>query len=372
MEESHSDINYAFAPHRSISSQMGDYHILSSLIEMKTDLSHEVRALNQRVSRIDEQISQICNILSPLSAIATNNASLGQKTEPMRSFTPIIIDNEPIVSRTSSISPEKNITTSAIPQIYDTPSFYTELNTKMTLFDPRKPLATNMELSESQLHHLLNEPGTTNSGLRQSLVIDVPNLSVPVSSSTLSRSSSSSVSGIPSSQGSRVSTSNKIAPAPNSPTSVSSSSSRHASNITFQPIINTRFNPGRSPKPKSRLHHGHTHGKYHGRTTEQSTVIDLGSPVETASKTQDLNLNLAANRSGAISKSSSSVFRRFVTASGNNERGTGAGISSSSTLLYPPTSEDERPASPYSSGNEDDDYRPLTGSSSKYYHQTPL
>ena len=34
---------------------------------MKHDLSNEVRALNQRMSHIDDQISQIYNFLSPLN-----------------------------------------------------------------------------------------------------------------------------------------------------------------------------------------------------------------------------------------------------------------------------------------------------------------
>ena len=71
LDESHSDINLAFAPRRSVSTHSPDQHLLASLIEMKKDLGGEVRALNTRMGKIDEQISQILRVLLP-STVVTN------------------------------------------------------------------------------------------------------------------------------------------------------------------------------------------------------------------------------------------------------------------------------------------------------------
>jgi hypothetical protein len=167
-------------------------------------------------------------------------------------------------------------------------------------------------------------------------------INIPPPPSVYNRSASSSIIslGLPTTP--RGSVSNKIVPAPSSP--------KQPPHTSFRPISNTRFNPGRSPKPKVRSHQ-HRSSTKHQQQSEKSTIIDLESST-------NQNESLLSS-----SKLGSDIFRRYTDQTG---------MSPSSTLLYPPTSDDEHPISPASSGNEDDDCRPLTSSSNKYHHQTPL
>ncbi|CAF4374971.1 unnamed protein product, partial [Adineta steineri] len=99
LDDSHSDINAAFGPRRSISSSpYSDHQLLSSLIEIKNDLSAEVRVLTRRMTHIDEQISQIFNILSPLHSSVVSNP------EPAISNITQSSSPQPLLSRISSQS----------------------------------------------------------------------------------------------------------------------------------------------------------------------------------------------------------------------------------------------------------------------------
>ncbi|UJR28850.1 hypothetical protein I4U23_010074 [Adineta vaga] len=370
LDESHSDINTSFGPHRSVSSQYVEHQLLSSLIEIKNDLSNEVRTLTKRMSHIDEQISQIFHFLSPLNTSVKNN------------FTPIVrpVPSSPPRKRSSpqamplsplatSLSPETNVTSVAISPLFETPSFYSDLTSKTMNFDANQSSQPTTEMqniprkSKTTSDHTLITPP-----LRHISDFDAGALSIPPPPSIYNRTTSSTIASLTASPASRGSISNKIAPAPITSSS-SSVSPKHTFSTAFQPISNTRLNPGRSPKPKTRLQHTRSSTRSQTKYPEKSTIIELESPtqIDVLNKTEPLLP--VSNKPISTSKSSSSVFRRLIAnTSGSTEKPT---MSSSSTLLYPPTSDDEHPMSPASSGNDDDDYRPLTSSSSKH-HQTPL
>jgi hypothetical protein len=378
MDESHSDINSAFGPHRSVSSQFGDHHLLSSLLEIKNDLSTEVRALTKRMSHIDQQISQIFNFLSPLNTSVTNNFSTDAITDQsplsripspplqMPASPPLAPPLSPLAP---AILPETNVSSVSISPLFEAPSFFSDLHSKVTLYDNSQPLSPGTDVYDLSRQSRTSEQIMTTPPLRQISRRDSGTLSIPPPPSIYNRSTSSSITSLGASTTSRSSISNKIAPAPVPSSPVSP---KHQLSSTFQPISNTRFNPGRSPKPKTRSHHGRISNKHQPKYPEKSTVLELESPVQqdTPSKNVPL-LPTPGKATPPTAKSSSNVFRRFITG-GNNTEKTGISSSSSSTLLYPRTSDDERPMSPASSGNEDDDYRPLTSASSKYHHQTPL
>lgn len=364
---------------------------------MKYDLGNEVRALNHRMSHIDDQISQIYNFLSPLNPSLTTTpatpapSNLDDEIRQTSLSAPAMISSPgsamsvlqaPISPLTTSISPDTNITSVSMSPLFETPSFYSDLGARTSIFDG--PPAMSI-IDERQEHRRLSR---TSDQLTSSIPTNLTNPyeNLPTSRSTVSSSSSSSSynrslslsSNTPIGGGGgaaaslsttpRNSVSNKIAPAPNPPSPTPSS--KHPLNTSFQPISNTRFNPGRSPKPKSRSHqHGRTSSVKYSQQQQQSTIVDLESSSQQSTPTRTAALPLTPGKPTTMSKSRSNVFRRFMTGNEPTERTL---ISSSSTLLYPPTSDDERPMSPVSSGNDDDDYRPLTSSTSKYHHQTPL
>jgi hypothetical protein len=260
---------------------------------------------------IDEQISQIYNFLSPFHSSINNNPSpISDTTKPSSLPPPLSLV---ITTTPSEINPTNNSPTVETPL----------LNKNIPFFD------SNQSLITSPARHSTDYESTV--------------ISIPPPPSVYNRSASSSIVSLGLSTPPRGSVSNKIVPAPNSPKQESTTSSR--------PISNTRFTPGRSPKPKARSHQNRSTSKQQ-QQSEKSTIIELESPTN---KTQSLQLS--------SSKSGSDIFRRYTDQTI---------ISSSSTLLYPPTSDDERPISPTSSGNEDDDCRPLTSSTSKHHHQTLL
>lgn len=366
MDESHSDINAAFGPVRSVSSPFGDHPLLSSLLEIKHDLSNEVRALTQRMTRIDEQISQIFNFLSPLNAPVANNNSqrISNTNQPTSIPTQSTSLLPPPSSNISTASPESKPTNHDIPQIFETPSFYSDTNPQLSSFDTNQPASPTADAHEERSLQSIADnsafPILQDSQFNDYRSIPYP---IPPPPSIYNRSASSSIISLGISTTPRSSASNKIMPAP---ISTSSSSPKHPLNTNFRPISNTRFNPGHSPKPKARSHQNRSHAK-HQEQTQKSTIIDLESVVQ--NDTTNKTVPLLSTLSAATTKSTSKGFRRFMHSSSSNaEKST----TSSSTLLYPPTSDDERPMSPTSSGNDDDDHRPLTSSSYKYHHQTLL
>lgn len=332
MDESYSDIGSAFMARRSVSSSYGDHQLLSSLIEIKNDLSTEVRALTHRMTHIDEQITQIFHFLSPLQSSVASNPSPVSQTPP------------PLPPPVSSSSTSKTATP---PTTGERLSSYSDINETVTLTDAS---LTDIHLSERQAPTILT-PSTHPASDNEATA-----LCIPPPPSVYNRSAHPPLVSLGVSTTPRGSVSNKIAPAP--------ASAQPASITAIRPISNTRFNPGRSPKPKTRSQQSRSYSKQQQQQpqAEKSTIIELESPSR-----QD-----EANRSVPLlsaTKSASNVFRRFMTGAGQPpEKNT----ASSSTLLYPPTSDDERPTSPASSGNDDDDYRPLTSSSNKYHYQTPL
>ena len=357
MEESHSDINAAFGPHRSVSAQFGDHQLLSSLLEIKNDLSTEVRALTKRMSHIDDQISQIFHFLSPINPSVTDippppieqRSSSSPPPPPPPSQIPS--PSAPLSPLAIAISPETNASSVSMSPLFEAPSFYSDLSSQMTLFDPTQPAPSTTE----------NEQMQTRSLTRQISGHDATGLSIPPASA-YNRSASSSIISLGTSTASRGSISNKIAPAPVSP--------KHPLSTTFQPISNTRYNPGRSPKPKTRSHHGRpSRNRNQQQSPEKSTIIELEPSEQQEVPSKSAPLLGTPIRTVSATRPSGSVFRRFMPGGNNTEKTT---MSSSSTLLYPPTSDDERPISPLSSGNEDDDYRPLTSLNKHHHHQTPL
>lgn len=357
LDESHSDINSAFGPHRSVSSQYTDQHLLTSLLEIKYDLGNEVRALNQRMTHIDEQISQIYNFLSPLNPSATAPSSLIESEPKSSAAQPLAVP---------PMAADPNIVSVSMSPLFETPSFYSDLGARASIFDG--PPAMSL-VDERHEHRRVSRSGEQMALPAATSVSNpyenLPTLSSSSSSLNYNRSLSSSISNAGISTTPRNSVSNRIAPAPAPPSPTLSA--KQPLNTSFQPISNTRFNPGRSPKPKSRSQHGRSASSKHSQ--QQSTIIDLESSSQQSTPTRTAALPPTPGKPTTMSKSRSSVFRRFMTGSEPTEK---SAISSSSTLLYPPTSDDERPMSPLSSGNDDDDYRPLTASTSKYHHQTPL
>ena len=317
LDESYSDIGTAFFPRRSVSSPYSDQQLLSSLIEIKNDLSTEVRALTHRMTHIDEQITQIFHFLSPLQSSTTTNPS-------------------PVSNTLPKLSPSTSKTRQG-------PSSYTDIEGAVAL--------TDVHFSERQAPTIFTQSAFSANDT------DATALCIPPPPSVYNRSAHPSVVSLGISTTPRGSVSNKIAPAPASP---SPDSSQQGSIATPRPISNTRFNPGRSPKPKTRSQQSRAQSKQ--QQGEKSTIIELESTAQQDEANKSVPLLSAT-------KSASSMFRRFMTGAGQAPEKSAA---SSSTLLYPPTSDEERPLSPPSSGNDDDDYRPLTSSSNRYHHQTLL
>ena len=314
LDESHSDINEAFGPRRSVSSPYIEHPVLASLLEIKNDLSAEVRALSNRMSHIDEQISQIFHFLSPAPSSTVHHPVATSTSAP------------PSPSASSSLLAPK-----------------TKTSTIIDIDSLSRPTATAKGITKAPSpRSVMDDDDST------ALCIAPP-------PSVYNRSSIVSL-GISTTP--RGSVSNKIAPAPQLP---SSASSKQPSSTTFRPISNTRYNPGHSPKPKIRSKQTRSAIKQR-QQSDSSTIIDLESDPQAEDKNRAVPLL-------STTRSSGQAFRRFMTGGTNPERN----IVSSSTLLYPPTSDDDHPMSPASSGNDDDDYRPLTSSSShKHHHHTPL
>ena len=325
-----------------------------------------MRALTKRMSHIDEQIGQIFRFLSPLNTMETDSFPPMERKPslppPLTSSPP-----RPISPLVGAISPEINIGSVSISPLFEAPSFFSDLNATSTLFDPSQSASSVVpDAHDLPRHSRTSEHSSATPPIRQISGHDSISLSIPHSSTAYNRSTSSSITSLGASTTSRSSVSNKIAPAP---TPSSPVSPKHPLGATFQPISNTRFNPGRSPKIKTRTHHNRMNSKSQRQYSEnKSTIIEMESPVQTDVSNKTVPLLATSTKPTTLStKSSGSVFRRFMTGGNNSER-----MTTSSTLLYPPTSDDEHPKSPVSSGNEDDDYRPLTSSSSKYHHHTPL
>lgn len=329
-----------------------------------------MRALTRRMSHIDEQISQIFHFLSPLNAPASNTFSPISKpapsTPPQSRSSPRATPMSPM---TAVLSPETNLTSLTMSPLFETPSFYSDLTSKSNVFDPNQAVTSPTDALNYPRLSRTSEQMSETPPLRQISGFDSGVLTVPPPPSVYNRSTASSFVSLSSSGTSRGSISNKIAPAPASASS--SLGSRQPLGTTFQPISNTRLNPGRSPKPKTRFHHTRPGSKTQSKYSDKPTVIELESPTQQEPAAKSAPLLQTTSRSLPSSRSSGgSVFRRLMTSSGGSSEKTP--MASSSTLLYPPTSDDEHAASAASSGNDDDDYRPLTSSSSKHHHQTPL
>ena len=280
------------------------------------------------MSHIDEQIGKIHRLLSPLQPSMTNNPSPVSTSEekpivPLRSPP----QRPPTLTLTSIATPsDVNPTSFKLSPVLETTSLHSV---------PNPTSDTKIDLYEPSVMPQTSDP--------ESIA-----LSIPPPPSVYNRSAGSSVLNLGLAAIPRASASNKIAPAASS-----SNSPRQTSHLTFRPVSNTRYNPGRSPKLRSRSSRNRSDLKAQS-SSDKSTVIELESPTE----------NKATPLLTASKPVSSNLFRRFLTNPDSIEK--------SSSLLYPPTSDDEHPISPPSSGNDDDDHRPLTSSSSKYHHQTLL
>ena len=298
-------------------------------MDIKNELGNEVRILTKRMSHIDEQIGKIHRLLSPLQSSPINHPS------------PLSTSDDKSIALAQPVRPPSlTLTTIATPSDGNPiPSRVSPLCEKPSTSSDLNPLSsTKSDIAD---------PSSSTSVTHQSSDSDSVGLSVPPPPSIYNRSENSSLFSLGLSTIPRASASNKIAPA-----SISSSP-RPAPNQTFRPVSNTRYNPGRSPKLKSRSSRNRSDSK-HQSSSEKSIIIDLESPTE----------NKATPLLPTSKPSNTNVFRRFLPNPDLSEN--------SSTLLYPRTSDDERPISPGSSGNDDDDHRPLTSSSSKHHHQTLL
>jgi len=306
---------------------------------------------------IDEQISQIYKLLSPLHSSITNNPSPVSSSGEQSLITVQPIPRPPSLSLTTIASPsDVNPNSLKISPVFETPSFYSDTNTTKPFFDMNPLPSTITDVHDVSLQSKTNDPLLSTSSTRQSSDSESATLSIPPPPSVYNRSGGSSVLSLGISTVPRGSVSNKIAPAS------SSVGPKQPLNTTFRPVSNTRYNPGRSPKPKARSYQNRSNIK-HQQQSEKSTIIELESPTQKDEANKDAPL---LPTSTSTTKSSGSIFRRFMTGGSHPEKST-----MSSTLLYPPTSDDEHPMSPISSSNDDDDYRPLTSSSSKHHH-TPL
>ncbi|CAF4122944.1 unnamed protein product, partial [Rotaria socialis] len=373
LEDSHSDINLSFTPYRSASTQFSDHQLLSSLLEIKHDLSTEVRTLTKRMSHIDEQIGQIFNFLSPLNtSSATNDLPKIPKiasSSPTLSYTPpkppSPTPTTSLLQLSGTVSHDTNTSSISTSPLFETPSFYSNVNANMSLFDDNRPLVETKDVHDLSRQSRTTERSMATSPIHQ-ISYDATTLPIPSSTSVYNRSASSSIVSLGASTTSRSSISNKIAPAPAPPSPVNP---KHPLSTKFQPISNTRYNPGRSPKPKIRSHHSRSSSKH--QQPEKSTIIELESLTQEDLSNKNAPLLATSKKPPTpTTKASSNVFRRFLPSGSSTEKA--SMLSSPSTLLYPPTSDDEHPMSPASSGNDDDDYRLLASASSKYDHQTSL
>lgn len=341
-------------------------------MEIKNDLGTEVRALTKRMAHIDEQISQIFKYLSPTNISVADNLPASPKIDsPGLLNIPASSTTVPLLPSSPTMSPETNVSSISMSPLFDAPSFYSDLNAKMSLFDDSGPMITTTTTTTDVLDHSrptkTNEQTMTTPAIDQASDHDTSPISMPPPPSIYNRSATSSIISLGASATPRGSVSNKIAPAPAPPSPINP---KHPLAPTIQPISNTRFNPGRSPKPKVRSHHGRAGSKQQRQQPERSTIIDLEPSTQENVSSKNVPLLAAPSKTTPSGKPSGNVFRRFITSGGNTEKT--VSLSSPSSLLYPPTSDDEHPMSPASSGNDDDDYRLLTGTSSKHHHQTPL
>ncbi|CAF2097379.1 unnamed protein product, partial [Rotaria magnacalcarata] len=242
---------------------------------------------------------------------------------------------------TTTTPTEINVTTHNFPQMLEASSVHLDTNANIPIFDSNQSLSPTNDIqnvpTQAETHDSLLSPSTT-SEINEYYAIPFP---IPPPPSIYNRSASSSV------------------------VSLAYASSKNPLNTNFRPISNTRFSPGRSPKPKARSHQNRSYIK-HQEQTEKSTIIELEPSTQNDATNKSVPL---FSTFSSTKKNGSKAFRRFITGSSNAEK---TATSSSSTLLCPPTSDDERPISPASSGNDDDDHRPLTSSSNKYHHQTLL
>ncbi|CAF1330113.1 unnamed protein product [Adineta steineri] len=374
LDDSHSDINAAFGPRRSISSSpYSDHQLLSSLIEIKNDLSAEVRVLTRRMTHIDEQISQIFNILSPLhSSVASNPepaiSNITQSSSPQPLLSRISSQSSPIrpsvLLLTTTTSSATNYTDAKSSPVFEAPSFYSDISAKTQFFDANQSSSSISDIQDVSLKSKTNDQSPT----KQTSDTDSIVLSIPPPPSIINRSANAPFISLGISATPRGSVSNKIAPAAISSSSLSSVDAKQTFSASFRPISNTRYNPGRSPKLKTRSQQSRSTMK-HQQQPVQSTIVELEPPIQkdTTDKSVPL-LSMSSSTTATTTKSGSYGFRRFMLGGSSTDKAT----TSSSTLLYPPTSDDDHPMSPNSSGNDDDDYRPLTSSSNRHHRHTPL
>lgn len=327
---------------------------MSSLIDVKNELSSQVHALNDRMNHIDEQINRIVQILSPVQ-MGSNQIPPSQTTEVLKPFSPSSLRT--LVPSTISPSAQDPPLSPEGPPIYMDAS---EIGGQSDMNQSSSTIS-DLHPSSSQLSERSAPSVFSRAGRQGSIDSDLTPLSIPPPPSVYNRTSPSSMmalglAAVPP----RGSTSNRIAPAPLSSSS-SRSNSQSEPSASFRPISKIKSTAGRSPKPKLR-----SQTRAQSRTIDEqqasSTVIDLESEYQLESSNRTASLL-------SSSRPASNVFRRFMT---SGSQSTEKKTTPSSTLLYPPNSDEERPSSPFSSGNDDDDHRPLTSSSSKYRHQTPL
>ncbi|CAF4405398.1 unnamed protein product, partial [Adineta steineri] len=169
--DSHSDINAAFGPRRSISSSpYSDHQLLSSLIEIKNDLSAEVRVLTRRMTHIDEQISQIFNILSPLHSSVVSNpepaiSNITQSSSPQPLLSRISSQSSPIrpsvLLLTTTTSSATNYTDAKSSPVFEAPSFYSDISAKTQFFDANQSSSSISDIQDVSLKSKTNDQSPT-------------------------------------------------------------------------------------------------------------------------------------------------------------------------------------------------------------------
>ena len=356
-------MNTAFESRPSIPSSYDDLQLLSSLIDIKTDFSSEVRTLTKRMTHIDEQISQIFNLLSTLHESVTNNRSELLSTTQSLSILSRTSPTSLSLSRNMTTTPlETHTTTLNTSPIAEEALFYSNIHAPLPLVDTNQPLTPMSNVHNDSVHSITNDRILK---IPSTLAIDDENdddsmlLSIPPPPSVYNRSASSSTVSLGLLTMSRGGISNKIVPIS------SSTSSKQAINAKLYPTSNTHYNADRSPKMKPHSCQNRPNTRCQ-QQSPQSTIIELESLTQTdaAHKTTPLYSTALPT-----TKLDSNALSRLMANNSKTEKTT----MSSSTLLYLPTSDDEHPLSPVSSGDDDDDdHRPLTLSSKKSRHQTLL
>ncbi|CAF4411468.1 unnamed protein product, partial [Adineta steineri] len=172
---------------------------------------------------------------------------------------------------------------------------------KTQFFDANQSSSSISDIQDVSLKSKTNDQSPT----KQTSDTDSIVLSIPPPPSIINRSANAPFISLGISATPRGSVSNKIAPAAISSSSLSSVDVKQTFSASFRPISNTRYNPGRSPKLKTRSQQSRSTMK-HQQQPVQSTIVELEPPIQkdTTDKSVPL-LSMSSSTTATTTKSGS-------------------------------------------------------------------